>query len=67
MIDTPDKDPPTMVCVLQDETWRWPSHLGEKTEGDCAECGAPIYFEKQNKPFRKICNYCFETKEEKEK
>ena len=50
--------PPTMVCMRQEETWCWPAHLGKKTEGTCADCGAPIYFEEQNAGFRKICNHC---------
>lgn len=48
----------TMTCIRQEDTWRWGSHLGAKTEGICAECNAPIYFEIQNKPFRKVCNRC---------
>ena len=47
-----------MVCIRQENTWRWGSHLGKRTAGECDKCGAPIYFEKQNKPFRKVCNHC---------
>ncbi len=47
-----------MVCMRQEETWRWPSYLGKKTEGICTICESPIYFEVQNKPFKKICNHC---------
>ena len=47
-----------MLCMHQEDTWHWPSHLGKRTEGKCSKCGEPIYFEKQNKPFRKVCNRC---------
>lgn len=47
-----------LVCVRQEDTWRWPEHLGEKTAGVCADCAAPIFFEKQNVEFRKICFQC---------
>lgn len=50
-----------MVCIRQEDAWRWSSHLGERTEGKCTKCETPIYFEKQNKPFRKICNRCVAT------
>ena len=48
----------TLLCMRQEDTWRWPDHLGEKTEGICERCKAPIYFEKQNKCFYKICQKC---------
>lgn len=44
--------------MRQSQTWQWPLHLGERTAGVCAECDEPIYFEKQNRVFRKICNEC---------
>lgn len=47
-----------LVCIHQDDTWRWPSHLGEKTSGACSKCEGPIFFEKQNKSFKKVCNRC---------
>ena len=47
-----------MVCMCQEDTWQWPSHLGKKTVGECEKCHKPIYFEVQNKPFGKICNRC---------
>lgn len=48
----------TMVCMRQEETWRWPPWLGAKTAGKCDQCSADIFFEKQNEPFRKICTHC---------
>jgi hypothetical protein len=48
----------TIVCMCQEDTWCWPPHLGVRTEGQCASCVLPIYYERQNKPFRKICNRC---------
>ena len=48
----------TLLCMRQEDTWQWPDHLGTRTEGFCEKCHAPIYFEKQNKPFYKICNRC---------
>lgn len=48
----------TMICMRQEDTWCWPSHLGRRTNGECERCHAPIYFEKQNEVFRKICNRC---------
>lgn len=42
----------------QAETWRWPDHLGAKTEGKCELCGTPIFFEAQNVKFRKACYRC---------
>ena len=48
----------TLVCMRQDETWCWPAHLGQRIAGECEQCTAPIYYEKQNKPFRKICHRC---------
>ena len=47
-----------IICIRVEETWRWSSHLGERTEGKCSECDEPIYFEKQNGVFRKICSRC---------
>jgi predicted amidophosphoribosyltransferase len=48
-----------LICMCQEDTWRWPSNLGTRTEGVCSECGRPIYFEKQNADFSvKICNRC---------
>jgi predicted amidophosphoribosyltransferase len=44
--------------MRQEDTWRWSSHLGKQTEGKCSKCDAPIYFEKQNQPFNKVCNRC---------
>ena len=49
---------PTLICMRQVDTWRWPDHLGEKTEGKCIKCGVLIYFEEQNERFRKICHIC---------
>jgi hypothetical protein len=48
----------TILCMRQANTWQWPPHLGEKTAGNCDACNAPIYYEKQNAPFRKICHVC---------
>lgn len=48
----------TIACMKQSQTWQWPLHLGEQTAGVCAECDEPIYFEKQNRVFHKICNEC---------
>lgn len=45
---------PTLVCMRQAETWRWPSYLGERTPGECAECKAAIFFEVQNKDFQNL-------------
>ena len=47
-----------IACMRQEETWRWPAHLGERTEGDCVTCGSKIFYEKQNAPFQKVCNHC---------
>lgn len=48
-----------LVCMRQEDTWRWQRHLGEKTEGVCSQCNAPIYFEIQNGNIEnKICNRC---------
>lgn len=47
-----------LLCMRQEHTFVWPPHLGEKTAGKCANCYAPIFYEKQNAPFRKICNVC---------
>jgi len=48
-----------LVCMAQEDTWRWSAHLGKKTEGICSKCNIPIFFEEQNKPFRrKVCNRC---------
>ena len=52
-------DKKTLICICQEDTFRWPSHLGEKIEGVCGKCGRPIYYEKQNGRFaNKICNRC---------
>lgn len=51
---------PLMICMRQDETWRWPPHLGAKTAGECIQCGTPIFYEAQNAKYRKICNRCSE-------
>jgi len=48
----------TMVCIYKDDAYCWPDHLGERMEGKCAECDGPLYFEKQNAPFHKICSRC---------
>lgn len=47
-----------MICMAQEDTWRWSDHLGKMTAGVCSECESPIYFEIQNKPFNKVCNRC---------
>lgn len=47
-----------MICMHRDDTHTWGGHLGERTEGECCLCHGPIYFEKQNAPFRKVCNRC---------
>lgn len=47
-----------MACMRQEDTWCWPDHLGERTEGECTQCGAKIFFEKQNASFTKVCNRC---------
>lgn len=47
-----------LVCIRQDQAYRWPSNLGERTPGKCAKCDRPIFYEKQNEDFRKICNTC---------
>jgi hypothetical protein len=48
----------TLICMCQADTWCWTERLGKMTEGKCDKCGIPIYYEIQNKPFRKICNRC---------
>jgi len=48
----------SMTCIRQDETWCWPDHLGEQTAGLCSKCNSPIYFEKQNWVFYKVCTRC---------
>lgn len=49
----------TLVCMRQESTYFWGSHLGKKTAGVCSGCGEPIYFEIQNRSFYyKICNRC---------
>ena len=48
-----------LLCMRQADTWRWPDNLGRRTAGYCYKCHAPIFFEKQNRCFRKkICNRC---------
>ena len=47
-----------LLCVRQEDTWCWPDHLGARTSGECFQCGAAIFFEKQNELFRKVCNQC---------
>ena len=53
----------TMAVMHQEDTWRWPPYLGEKTEGKCDKCGEGVYFEIQNAPFRKICNRCIQKEQ----
>jgi hypothetical protein len=53
-----EKTDPVLICVRQEETWTWPEYLGEKTAGVCSICEAPIFFEKQNAAFKKICSHC---------
>jgi hypothetical protein len=48
----------TLICIRQEDTYCWPSHLGKQTEGVCSQCNQKIYFEKQNKSFKKVCNHC---------
>lgn len=48
----------TCICMLQKDTWNWPEWLGSQTSGECAECHQPIYFERQNARFRKVCSNC---------
>lgn len=48
-----------LVCVRQADTWTWPDHLGAKTEGECADCGSPIFYEAQNAAINpKVCAQC---------
>ena len=53
-----EPEKPTLVCMRQEQTWRWPSYLGERTAGTCEECEGAIFYEKQNEGYRKICNVC---------
>lgn len=46
------------ICMRQANTWHWPDHLDEKTSGECSECQAPIFFEKKNGKYKKICHIC---------
>lgn len=49
----------TLICMRQENTWVWGSNLGKKTPGVCDECGAPIFFEEQNKIYsKKMCHVC---------
>lgn len=48
----------TVFCMRQENTWRWSDHLGAKTEGKCSQCEAPVFFEKQNEPYVKVCHVC---------
>lgn len=48
----------TIACQRQSETYVWPAHLGEPKEGECSKCGAPIFYERKNWPFVKVCNRC---------
>lgn len=51
--------PSSLICVRQADTWTWPAHLGAKTAGICADCGAPIYYELQNmRVHPKVCSVC---------
>lgn len=53
----------SLICMRQENTWRWSSHLGKKTEGKCCKCDASIYFEKQNSVFvNKICDVCIRSR-----
>lgn len=55
-----------LVCMRQEDTWRWGSNLGEKTPGVCTTCNAPIFFEVQNGWIEnKICNRCAQPGSEK--
>jgi len=47
-----------LFCMRQEDTWNWPSHLGEKTAGKCSRCEAAVYYEKHNEPFVKVCHVC---------
>lgn len=49
-----------LYCMRQKDTWCWPDYLGKKTEGHCERCKEPIFFERQNWPYRKICQRCME-------
>lgn len=48
----------TIVCIRQADAYFWPKYLGNRTDGKCEQCKTPIYYEEQNKPFRKICHAC---------
>lgn len=50
----------TLICMRQVDTWTWPPHLGKMTPGECEKCRAPVYYEAQNWPYRKICHICAE-------
>lgn len=47
-----------LICMRQADTWTWPAHLGAQTAGVCVDCEAPVFFEKQNAPYRKVCTVC---------
>lgn len=50
-----------LICMRQEDTWRWEDNLGKKTPGVCGICKSPIFFEIQNAPIKnKICNRCFQ-------
>ena len=50
----------TVVCNLQADTWQWPSYLDTKTAGECSQCYKPIFYERKNEPYIKVCMPCWQ-------
>lgn len=48
-----------LVCNLQADTWQWPNYLDERMDGECSVCHSPIFYEKKNAAYRKVCAPCW--------
>ena len=48
-----------LICVREEDCRVWPDYLDERISGNCEECKHPIYYEKKNSHFKKICSDCY--------
>lgn len=48
-----------IICIRQEDTWHWPPYLDKQMAGECSVCHAPIYYERKNEKYRKMCAQCW--------
>jgi hypothetical protein len=50
-----------LICIRQEDTWQWPAYLDKQIAGECSICHSPIFYERKNEEFQKVCGRCWEA------